>query len=309
MTKIYDPYFIDANESVLFPREVEHIKARVWQVPRKPNKALDIFPISQEASPADDYITYREWDSIGMAVFMADYFTEMPTADVFATESTIKVHSLANGYQVSFQELRQSQATGKEIDIRRATAVRDSFELKMNKLTWEGDASKGITGFIDYPNTNEYIVPNGAGGTKPWSTKTPDEILVDLFGIETEIIENTNEVESPTMLLLPIAQERLIATKRLTDSDSKTVKQFFLENSKSIKRIETIPELSGAGAGGTDRGIAFDPNLEKISLEIPLLFEQFTSVNRGYFYYVPAHARYGGLIVYRPLSICIMDNI
>lgn len=309
MTKINDPYFMDANESVLFPRELEHIKSRVWQVPRKPNKALDIFPISQDASPADKTITWREWDQVGAAVFMQDYFTEVPMADVFAVERSINVHSLANGYQVSIQELRESVQEGKQIDIRRATAVRDSFELKMNKLTWLGDADKGIQGFIDYPSTNEYIVPNGAGGDTEFSTKTPDEILTDLFQMETVVIEATNEVESPTVLLMPIAQERLISTKRLTDGDRSTIKKFFIDNSKTIKTIITVPELKDAGAGGSDRMISFEPSLEKISLEIPVLFEQFTQVNRGYFYWVPAHARYGGLIVYRPLSICIADGI
>jgi len=307
--KINDPYYMDANESVFFPRELEHIKSRVWEVPRKPNKALDILPVSQEASPADKTITWREWDQVGMAVFMQDYFTEVPMADVFAVENSINIHSLSNGYQVSLQELRESVQEGKQIDTRRAVAVRDSFELKMNKLAWNGDEDHGIQGFIDYPGTNEYVVPVGANGPKTFASKTPDEILTDLFNMETVIIENTNEIESPTTLLMPIAQERLIATKRMTDGDRNTVKKFFLENSKTIKSIITVPELKGAGAGDTDRMISFEPSLDKLSLEIPVMFEQFTEVNKGYFYWVPAHARFGGLLVYRPLSICIADGI
>lgn len=299
----------DANETAYFSRELEKIMARVYQVPRKPLKALDLFPITNEASPADEIITWREWDGAASVIFAEDYITEIPRAEVWATEQSTKVHSMVSGYQVSKQELRQSQQTGKDIPGKRYAEVRHAFDRTMDNLAWNGDSAKNIQGFIGISGTNEYTVPNGAGGFKTFSKKTADEILADLFAMETTIIENTNEVETPDTLLMPIAQERIISTKRMPDGDKNTVLRFFLDNAQYIKRIVTVPQLKGAGAGGTDRMVAFQNSDDKLALEIPVAFEQFPAIDRGFYYTVDAHARYAGFMVFRPLSICIADGI
>lgn len=304
-----NPFKIDAKETALFERELEHIQARIYEVPRKPNKALDILPVTSNADMEDETITWREWDGDGEAQFIQDYATDFPLADAYATERSSKVYTIGAGYQISIMELRQSIKTGKKLDMRRAKEARDAIELKMNKLAWNGDADRNIPSFIDYPGTLEYTVPNGAAASKTFASKTPDEILADLFAMETTIIVATNEVESPTVLLVPIEIDRIISTTRMTDGDRNVIKKFFLENSKTIKRIETVPELATAGAGSTKRMIAFEDSEEKLSFEVPLMLMQMEPQKKGQAWITDMMARVAGLIVYRPLSICIADGI
>lgn len=302
-------YVKDANESALFEKELEKLKARVYMVPTKPHKALDLFPISNEASAADEVIKWREWDQAGTVVFAEDYMTEIPRSDVWAVERSIDIHSLIGGYHVSVQELRKSTQTGKDIPAKKFAAVREGFNLKMNSLAWNGDSSRNIQGFLDIASTNEYTVPVGAAGPKTFASKTADEILTDLFGMENTTIENTNEVEAPDTLLLPIAQYLLIKQKRVPDGDKNTVLNYFLDNATNITRVIAVPELKAAGAGSTDRMISFHNSEEKLSLEIPIMFEQFPEERHGFYYTVDCHARYAGFLVFRPLSICIGDGI
>lgn len=308
MDKNRDPFRLDANESVFFKRELEYIKTKSYDTKYKELKSFALIPISTEAPSGASEITYRKYSGVGFAKFISDYAIDFPRVDIFGEEVTTKIYPIGDSYGYSIKEIRRSQQTGKRLDQRRAAMARRGMDQKIDKVAWFGDTTRGINGFIDYPGITQYTVPAGVGGVE-WEDKTPDEIVADLSGIVTSVIDTTNGVEQPDTMLMPIEQYNYIANTRMTGNTDKTIMRFFLDNNPFIKMIDWLTELKGAGAGGTDRFMVYKKDPNNLTLEIPQMFEQFTAQQKGMEFEIPCHAETAGIIVYYPLSIAFGDGI
>jgi len=304
-----DPMRLDANESAYFKRQLEYVKSRTYDTQYQELKATQLLPVSTEVPMGANEITWRSFTGIGQAKIIADYAKDFPRVDVYGTENTVKLKDIGDAYGYSIKEIRQSQYAGARLDQRRANMARRAIDEKIDGIAWNGESDYNIQGFIDYPGVNEYSVPNGTAGTATWSTKTPDEIVADLSGIVSTIIEATNGKEMPDTILLPIAQYLLIANTRMTDGNDKTILRYFMDNNPFITRIEWISELDGAGASSADRFMCYKNSPDKLTLEIPNPFEQFPPQQQGLEYEIPCLATTAGIIVYYPLSIAFGDGI
>ena len=61
--------FVDADGGVFFQRQLEHIKAKSYDVLYANLKARELFPVSNEAGPGVTTITYRTYDIAGAAIY------------------------------------------------------------------------------------------------------------------------------------------------------------------------------------------------------------------------------------------------
>ena len=305
-----NPMHLDANESAFFKRELEYVKSRSYDTKYKELKAFSLFPVSTEAGNGKTEITWRQYTGVGFAKIIADYAHDFPRVDVYGTETTTKIRGLGDSYGYSIKEIRESQATGKRLEQRKADMAKRGIEQLINSLAWTGDSTYNINGFINYPGITEYTVPNdGTGSSKLWSTKTGDQINRDLMGMVAAITETTNGQEAPDTLILPVSSYMYISGLRMGTNSDVTVLKYFLENNGFIKNVEWVPELKNAGASTTNRAMMYKKDDMHLSLEIPQPFEQFDADKKGMEYVVPCHAETAGVIVYYPLSICYADGI
>lgn len=306
-----DMYNLDANESAFFKRQLEYIKTKTYDEKYKKLKYPDLIPISTEASNGASEITWRSYKGVGFAKIISDYANDFPRVDTIGEEHTIKPRGIGDSYGYSIEEIRRAQFARINLNQRRATMARRAIEEKLNTIAFSGDDDYNLNGLIDYPGITEYTVPNdGTGTSKLWSTKTPDQIVRDMAGIVTlGVIDNTNGVEIPDTMVMPIEQYEYIANTRMTDGTDKTIMKFFLENNPHIKNIEWLTELKGAGAGGTDRFMVYTKDPNNLTFEIPQMFEQFSPQQKGMEFQVPCHAKTGGVIIYYPLSVAFGDGI
>jgi hypothetical protein len=311
MKKHNDPFRLDANESAFFDRELKYIKARSYDTKYKDLKYAALLPVSTEANSGAREITYQRFTKIGFAKVISDYANDLPRADVYGEEVTQKVRSIGNSFGYSIQEIRESQMAGKNLDQRRADAARRAQEEKHNDIAWNGDDSFGLQGFIDYPGITEYILPDGDAGTTDWASKTPDEIIADMSGIVTGVIDSTNGREVPDTMLLPIDQYELIANTRMTGDTERTIMKYFLENNPHINKIDWLVELADAGEAddSNDRMMVYKRDPMNVTYEVPQTIEQFAPQQKGLEFVVPVHSRSGGVIVYYPLSVSYADGI
>lgn len=293
----------DAGESAFFVRELEYIKAKSYDTKQKALKAMMLLPISNEADPGAETITYRRYTEVGTAAIVSDYAENSPRADVYGAEFSSKVVTVSNSFGYSRQEIRRSKMTGKNLDARRASAAKRAFDEKIEDIAWNGDTAHNIPGFIGYSGTTQYVVPNGAAGTATWVTKTPDEIIKDVKGMLLAVTDTTNGIEEPDTLLLPYAQYMDIATRRVTDGDSKTVLTYIKENFPMLKNIEWLTQLKNAYSGSYDEMIMYSKNPDSLTFEIPMPFQMLPPQIKGLGFEVLTEGRIGGLIVYYPLSI------
>lgn len=309
---------LDANESIFFARELEKIKAQTYDVQYPELKATALIPVSFEAGPAAESITYQQYDMVGVAKIIANYADDLPRVDVKGKEFTSPVRSLGDSYGYSLQEIRASAALNKNLPQRKANAARRAVDQAVDNIAWSARSTDakwgGLVGLLYNPNITKVAVTAGVGGST-WALKTADEILADLNEVVADMVELTKGVEVPDTILLPIAQYSLIATKARSTTSDTTILEFFLRNNPSITKVEWVNELDAVtpnprtGTGSADCMVCYKRSPDKLTLEIPQPFEQLPIETRGLEYITNCHARCGGVIVYYPLSITVVDGI
>jgi hypothetical protein len=310
---------LDANESAFFSRELEFVKAKTYDIKYPALKATSLIPVSMDAGPGAESITYQQFDQVGIMKIISNYADDLPRSDVFGTEFTSKVKSLGGSYGYNIQEIRNALMAGRPLNTRKAASVRKANDLKVNNIAWFGNAKAGLLGMLNQPNVPAAVASTGATtGFIPWvgaSSKNATEILADLNDVVTDMEELTKGVEIPDTILLPVAQWRKISTTVMGTGTDTTIKSFFLNNNPEIKTIEWVNELKdvtplpSGDAGTKDVMICYKKDPDVLTLEIPQMFEQFPAQERNLEFVIPAHSRIGGVVVYYPLAISIVEGI
>jgi len=310
---------LDANESAFFARELEFVKSKTYDIKYPNLKATKLIPMSMDAGAGADTITYQQLNSAGIAKIIANYADDLPRADVFGKEFTSNVRTIGMAYGYNRQEIRAAQMAGRPLRDKKATATRKANDEEVNRIGWFGDDINGLIGFLTQPNVPSAVVATGiTSGNVRWiggTPKNPAEILQDMNDAVTRIISLTLGVENPNTILLPIDQQRKIATTRLDSGTDTTIMEYFLKNNPQINVIEWVNELNdvspapSGGASPTDIGITYEKNIDILSFEIPMTFTQLAPQERNLEFVVNTESRNGGVIVYYPLAIDFMEGI
>lgn len=303
---------MDADGAVFFQRQLEHIKARSYDVQYPELKARMLFPVSNEGGPGVTSITYRTYDQSGAAKIINAYADDLPRADIAGKETTIPVRSVGISYGYNLDEIQASQLTGLGLDQRRANAARRSTEQVVNDVAFFGDADSNLPGLFSNPNIPSGAVVNGGSGTA-WSTKTADQILFDINDLFADIFQTTNMVEQGNTLLLPPAQwSYIMSTARSANSDT-TIAQYIANNSPYLKSTEDIIPVNECDSSlnglGSDAMVAYDRSPDKLQLEIPVELEMLPVQQKNLEFIVPGRLRLAGLNIYYPLSLAIATGI
>src|ERR1019366_7989745 len=187
-------------------------------------RARQVIPITQEADPADKTITYREYDRMGVAKIISDYSQDLPRVDISGKEITSKIRTIGDAYGYDYDEVLASAKTGRDLEGRRAEMAREAILRKENSVLLLGDTTHDLSGFLNFANVTVLtLAADGAGASKKWADKTPDQCLRDLNAMVNSIPELTYGIEQPDILLLPRAAYHVIATKRIGRDSDKTV--------------------------------------------------------------------------------------
>lgn len=301
---------LDATANIFFARQLEYIQSRVYEFEYPALQAFNLIPISYDTPAGAEYVTSTLMQSVGRARVINSYADDLPEAGVLGSQITNPVKSIGTSYRYSHQEIRAAMYANVSLPLRLAEAARRANDQLVNDLAFFGDPATGMTGLLNNPNIPSAPVPNdGTGNTTQWVNKTPEQILRDMNLIVNQIVTNTNGVETPTTLMLPVQQYSLIAsTPRSTTSDT-TILAYFLMNNPYINEVVPVPQLAGAGPAGVDVMVAYEKNVSKLSMEIPLAFTQYPPQERNLEFVIPCESRFGGVTVFFPLSINIGEGI
>lgn len=300
---------LDSGESVFFLRELEHIMKYVHEVEYETLKGRKFVPVNTEVPEGATNWTWRQFDRVGIARVIRDYSEDIARVDIVGTEFYNNlIVSLSAGFGYNQQEIRSAQYTGLPLDARRAATAAESIRRLEDDLIFFGDARTNLGGFINNANMTEItLTADGAGSVVNWSAKTADQILRDLNQIANTIVADTKEVEIPDTMIFPTSEFQLIATKRIGVDSNMTVLKYFLETNPYITDIDSSPKLVGAGAGGDDRVLCYHRDKTKLEVIIPMDIKQYEPEKRGLEYIVDMESRFGGVAVYKPLSMAYTD--
>lgn len=301
---------LDASENVFFSRALELVKTRTYDRKYPNLRAREFVPLDPEIDNAIETIRLRSYSQVGIARLLASYAEDLPRSDVLANEQTFGVKGIGTSYGYNLQEVRAAASkAGTSLDAKKAAAARRATEVVIDRVLASGDAATGLTGLLNIPNALTYTVPaDGTGASALWVNKTPALIVRDMVGICEYIVTQTAEVEAPNMLLLPRAQYTQIRTTRFDSNSDKTILDWFKAQYPGVA-VEPWYKMLGAGAGGTQRMMAYSMTPDHLQGAVPQEFEQLPVQERGLEFIVPCHARVGGVQCYYPLSVAYGDGI
>jgi hypothetical protein len=297
----------DSPESIFFTRELTKVQARSYDVKFPTLKSRTFIPVGDGGlSPADEVGIFETYTSFGVAMWVTDYATDFPRADVAGTETPYKVYSLGSSYDFTMQEVRKAQQTGKPLEQRRANAARLAIENKIDQVLFAGDSGRTLYGLTNQPNGLDYAVPNGAAGTATWSTKTPDEIMADMSGMRRKVTQTTLGIEDIDTLLLPQSRYEYIRDARCTTFDATTILQMWQRNNPGVN-VQPWQKLETAASGGGVLMVGYRNSPDYLLGVVSQEFEQFPPQTIGMVSRTPCHARTGGVIAYYPATIVTAD--
>jgi len=307
---------LDAKDTIFFAEELRRIKSEVYETEFPERQSLNgMFPVSEEADPGDEEIGYDIVTAVGIAEFIANYADDIALADISTKREMAKIRTIGLAYSYNWGEVQKARKLGKNLTAKKAMAVREGIETKLNQIIWYGDKEYGLYGILNHPNIPAGTVQTGAtSGNVKWEDKTDDEILKDLFDLVNAPRINTKGVEIVDSIAMGIKAHSVITSRRLGDTTI-TIKQFFMDQNPQVTGIYVVPELDdvvalpSGGTGPSGVVMAYHNRSDKLSVELPVDFEQMEAEKRNLAWKVPAVARIGGILVPRPLSINIIEGV
>ena len=299
----------DANESMFFARQLEAIKAQTYDVKRANLNALQLMPVSTDVPEGATTITYRQYDTVGMAKVIANYANDLPRADVTGKEFTSNIRSIGNAFGYNTQEIRSAIFAGVNLPARKAMAATRAHQEKINALAFTGDADNGLPGLISNTNVPEVtLLADGTGSSKTFASKSADKIVRDVNALINKIISQSKGVHRATEVWMPIEQYALIATTQNSTASDTTILQFLQQMHPGVT-FRQVVELDGAGASSADRMYAIENSRDNWAIEIPMMMKMYSPQQKGLEFEVPVESRFGGVIIEYPLSMCFADGV
>lgn len=305
---------LDDNEAVFFARELEFVKAQMYDIRYPEYQATMLIPVDTSAGPGAESIVYHQFDTIGVMKLMASYGDDAPRADVKGKEFLAPVKSIRGAYGYSIQDIRNAMFARRPLKTMKANAARRAYDQTVNKIGWFADGTAtyaGLTGFLYNANTTKSPAPVGAWLTGP---KTADQIIGDVNFAINNILKVTLNTETADTLLLPVEQYTYIATTPRSSTSDTTILEFLRRvhpgvTFYSVNELDALDPKPSGPAGPTDVMVAYKKSPDKLQFAIPQPFEQFPPQERNMEQVVNTHARVGGVQFYYPLSCHIVEGI
>jgi len=309
--------FLDMQANLGFVlSQTSHIEPGVYRNQYPDVNYAALIPVDTAAPEWSKSVTYFSQDHRGKAEWISGNATDIPVVGQDRTKFETPVYTAGIGYDFGLEEVSQARQLGIALESENASSARRVSEEHIYDVATIGDTEKSFEGLFDFSTVTAVTVADGATASPLWSSKTPDEILLDVNDLLAGIVTATNTVQLADTLLLPIAAFNSIATIRLTDT-TMTILQFLqLANVYTAQTglPLTIRGLRGldnptAGSPAARRMIAYRRSPEVLKLHIPMPHRFLPVQIVGLQFKVPGIFRLGGLDIRLPSEVRYGDGI
>jgi hypothetical protein len=305
-------FVMDAATGLAFLlSQLTHLEAKMYEKKYKAITYPQIIPVSNEAGEWAESVTYFFMDGAAVAEFVGTKSLNVPIAEIGTDKVVVPVELGATGYEYSDEELRQAIQLKRPLTQLKANTARRAYEELAQRVAMVGDTTHNLPGFINNTNVTAATVVDPGSGTT-WVNKTPAQILFDINDFMGDIFVDTLQVERPNTLLLPTSQWNYIAGTPRSDNSDTTILQWLIANSPYLSAdsdVIPVTELAGAGAGATDRMIAYDKDIDKVVFHIPMPLRFTEPQRKGRGFEVPGEFKLSGIEFRYPGSARYADGI
>lgn len=291
---------MDEGESIFLARELDALRARVFEAEFPGLNALQIFPVQSEAASWQKTFTYGLMSEFGIAKIVSDYADDIPMVGVMGQWETCTIYRIADGYKFSLDEIRAAQALNKNLNGRLALAARRGCDAKINDLAFNGDSAYNIVGIFNHPNITQ------TGATSSWTAAGGAAVaFADLVAAIGSINTATRGLHNANRIVIPPSMVTVLTAQLPNTSIS--YKSFLMQEYPNMA-IYTAQELEN-GPGNKPAALVFEYDADSLAIELSQPFEQMPAVWNNFHAKVACSARTAGLIVYKPLTAVIITAL
>jgi hypothetical protein len=296
---------MDANETMMFARQLEQIEARLFEVKYPEGHAIELVPLNTAIDPGALTYTYRAGDYSGEAKRVVNWATDFPRVDLQGKEVTHKLDNYGASFGYDLQQLRSAKFANFALESQLNAAARRVIMRKLDANLWFGDSQIGVTGLA-----NNALVSLVSVITGTWTSATADQILADAQKLISAAENASKGVEKSNAVILPVSRYTLLAAKFMgVSAPGFTVLDMLKKANPGVAFYQSY-QLETANAAGTGpRAIAFTSDSEQLEGLVPIEFEVLPAVDQGGQFEVKVMGRFGGVAIRYPLSVQYMDSI
>jgi hypothetical protein len=302
----------DAGDTAFLNRQIEIVRSKVYEVKYAALLSREFLPTATDIPAYATIGIEVVYDAAGKARIISNGGEDLPRVDVIASELSFKVASLGAAYGYTLMDLRQAIGLGVPLTDRKALMARRVIDTGIDELLALGKLSTvgqdmGMTGFINAA-TPTLIVSGCTNLSWDDPATTALKILADMTALAAAPSKQTLQIYQATDLLLAPHEYNIVAAVVMPNT-TETVLSFFLRTNPYIKRVSQWHRLTGAGAGGKNRAIAYAKDPEVIEAIVPQEFEQLPPQLKNLETTIPCHARCGGVRLHQPSAMVYMDLV
>jgi hypothetical protein len=303
---------LDAVETAWFARENETINKTLYETIYPANKARQLIPDEAEARGCGKVYTWGMVKNFGEAKEITNAADDLPRAGTSVGDQSRIVKMYGASYGWDLMEIKEAARTGRPLEMMEANAARLACDNKLDALLALGD---GVTSFglLNQTNTTAWTLGTKSGGGKTWANATPKEIVKDIAtgvgNLLTALKQNGNNPFTKFQVVLPSAQDTLIATTPMGDGIDKTIKQYILDTMKeNISGIDAWDRCVGAGAGVTDRIVMYPKDPLVLGAVVAEEFTITAPQQKNLSYLVNCYFRCGGVVLRYTVAMAYGDG-
>lgn len=243
--------------------------------------------------------------------FIGSKTTEIGNVGADMERKTSPTFIWAEAVQMTVIELAQAAKLGRNLSSTLLDALNTKKNLDIQNQVYTGDTLQAVKGLVNSTLITATTVAAGVGGLL-WTQKTDDEILADINTILTATWAQTGYTSMPRRLGLPPAKFAYLVSRKIVNG-SMSIAKYLAENSIAMTQngvpLELVPmrELTGAGAGATDRMVAYTKKRE--NQRLPLSSTQSTPVQyKDLYQRVVYYCRVGVVEIVKPETLRYADG-
>lgn len=303
---------LDAGETMLLSRMVEHVQAEVVKAEYAELKARKIIPLASGIPEGAETFTYRIRTQAGRARWISNGADDLPAVSAYYTEASSKIRTVGIDFRYTVTELLSASMSGISLNADLALDAREAVERFIDYVAALGDSSVGVYGFLkgeDAWGVDLDTVADGYTGT--WGgAATGATMLADLQKFGQSVWLKSGGVYTAKRLILDDASYSDAATKPYSATIPDTVLEVFLRSSPSVREVIPWSMCNTADAQNNGaRWVAQDPRPDAQKLIAPVAYRALPPQARGLYLEVPGYARFGGVVIEKPMTMVYLDGM
>lgn len=299
------PMQVRQDDAVAFVQtDLQAVMAETYDKLYPELDAFSVIPISSSVPSGASTWAYDSMEKIGKAKWIGSNARDLPRADVARKRVPFPIHESGISYAYTRKDIRAAAFSGVPLERERGEAARRGQMVLVNEALFFGEEDLGLSGFLNNPAIALVIAATG-----DWANATGEQIVADLNALADQVWIGSKKIMKANAMCLPLAQYRLIQTKRMESGTDTSVMEYFLRNYGGPMVVYPLVELEGAGVGGSDRAMAFVQEERAVKGIVPLDFTQYAPQEKGLEIEIPTEMSCGGTVFPYPMSAAYMDGI